>query len=49
MSYYSFLLELEQLDRITKIRELTLTKDDDNEGCMEASFTVSIFFRHGRS
>jgi type IV pilus assembly protein PilO len=49
MSYYSFLLELEQLDRITKIRELTLTKDDENEGCMEASFTVSIFFRHGRS
>ena len=30
-SYYSFLLELEQLDRITKIRELTLKKDAENK------------------
>ena len=46
-SYYSFLLELEQLDRITKIRELRLSKDSDREGHIKASFTVSIFFRQG--
>ena len=44
-SYYSFLLELEQLDRITKIRELSLRKDDDSQGQIKASFTVSIFFQ----
>jgi type IV pilus assembly protein PilO len=44
-SYYSFLLELEQLDRITKIRELNLKKDDDNQGQINASFVVSIFFQ----
>jgi len=44
-SYYSFLLELEQLDRITKIRELSLKKDDDSQGQIDASFVVSIFFQ----
>lgn len=44
-SYYSFLLELEQLDRIIKIRELTLRKSDEDEGHIEASFVISIFFR----
>lgn len=44
-SYYSFLLELEQLDRITKIRELSLNKDDDSQGQIDASFIISIFFQ----
>jgi type IV pilus assembly protein PilO len=44
-SYYSFLLELEQLDRITKIRELSLKKDDDSQGQIDASFVISIFFQ----
>ncbi len=44
-SYYSFLLELEQLDRITKIRELNLKKEDKTEGQINASFVVSIFFQ----
>jgi type IV pilus assembly protein PilO len=47
-SYYSFLLALEQLDRITKIRELTLKKKAKDEGQIEATFVVSIFFQ-GRS
>lgn len=44
-SYYSFLLELEQLDRITKIRELSLKKAEKEQGQVEVSFIVSIFFQ----
>ena len=44
-SYYSFLLELEKLDRITKIRELNLKKKSKYEGQAEATFVVSIFFQ----
>lgn len=44
-SYYSFLLELEKLDRITKIRELTLKKKANTEGETAATFVVSIFFQ----
>ena len=43
-SYYAFLLELEQLDRITKIRELELKKAE-KEGQTEATFVMSIFFQ----
>ncbi len=44
-SYYSFLLELEKLDRITKIRELSLKKKANAEGETAATFVVSIFFQ----
>ncbi len=44
-SYYSFLLELEKLDRITKIRELKLKKMPKSDGFAEADFVVSIFFQ----
>lgn len=44
-SYYAFLLELEKLDRITKIRELTLKKKSKYEGQTEAKFVMSIFFQ----
>ena len=44
-AFYSFLLELEQLDRITKIREITLSKDAKQQGQITASFVLSIFFQ----
>lgn len=44
-SYYSFLLELEKMDRITKIRSLTLRKKSHEEGHAVATFVVSIFFQ----
>ncbi len=44
-SYYSFLLDLEKLDRITKIRELSLKKMLNREGQIEATFVISIFFQ----
>jgi type IV pilus assembly protein PilO len=47
-SYYAFLLELERMDRITKIRELTLKKKDKSEGQTEATFVMSIFFMDPR-
>lgn len=45
-SYYSFLLSLEKLDRITKIREMIIKRDSDEEGAMSASFVISIFFQN---
>jgi hypothetical protein len=44
-SYYAFLLELEKLDRITKIRELSLEKTE-REGQTQAKFIMSIFFQN---
>ena len=48
-SYYQFLLELEKLPRITKIKQMRLEKDKANEGVMKAGFTLSIFFDSGSS
>ena len=45
-SFYSFLLELEKLPRIMKIRELKLRKHREYEGEISADFIVSIFFQH---
>ena len=41
-SFYSFLLELEQLPRIMKIHELRLSKLKDED--VTADFVVSVFF-----
>jgi type IV pilus assembly protein PilO len=45
-SFYSFLLELENLPRIMKIRELKLEKQKTDEGQIGADFIVSIFFQN---
>jgi len=45
-SFYTFLLELEKLPRIMKIRELQLDKELKNEGFVTADFIVSIFFQN---
>lgn len=42
--FYSFLLDLERLSRITRIPDMTLKKLSDAEGHMKATFTLSIFF-----
>jgi type IV pilus assembly protein PilO len=44
-SFYSFLLELEKLPRIMKIRELQVKKQTGHEGQITADFTVGIFFQ----
>lgn len=48
-SFYSFLLELEKLPRITRIRQLQLDKQKENEGQVIADFIVSIFFQQKTS
>jgi type IV pilus assembly protein PilO len=45
-SFYSFLLELEKLPRIMKIRELYLSKLDSEYQQIAANFVVSIFFQN---
>jgi len=45
-SFYAFLLELEKLPRIIKIRELKLAKETTDEGQVDADFIVSIFFQN---
>lgn len=45
--FYEFLLELEQLPRITRLPAMTLTKARNQEGNMEASVVLSIFFDGG--
>lgn len=44
-SFYAFLLELEKLPRVMKLRELRLTKQDNDEGDIAATFIFSIFFQ----
>jgi type IV pilus assembly protein PilO len=48
-SFYSFLLELEKLPRIMKLRELDLKKKSSFEGEISANFIVSIFFQNETS
>lgn len=44
-AYYEFLLDVERMPRITKIMEMNLEdKDKNNDGMMNACFTLSIFF-----
>ncbi len=43
-SFYTFLLDLEQLDRITRMPELNIEKEEKVDGMMQASFTLSIYF-----
>jgi Tfp pilus assembly protein PilO len=48
-SFYSFLLELEKLPRIMKIRRLELGKQAESEGQIAVDFIVSIFFQNKTS
>jgi type IV pilus assembly protein PilO len=45
-SFYSFMLELEKLPRIMKIREIKLDKQKDADGQVTADMVVSIFFQN---
>lgn len=44
-SFYSFLLELEKLPRIMKLRSLDLKKNNNIDGTIVADFTISVFFQ----
>ena len=42
--FYSFLLQLEKLSRITRVTNMKLEKIHERDGEMQASMTISIFF-----
>lgn len=44
-SFYGFMLDLENLERITRIPNLDIKRSDKEEGGMEAMFTLSIYFQ----
>jgi type IV pilus assembly protein PilO len=44
-SFYSFLLEMEKLPRIMKVRKLDLSKKNQLEGQISAKCVVSVFFQ----
>jgi len=43
--FNAFLVKLEQLPRITRMPDLKIGRVKDNNGHMEAAFTLSIYFR----
>lgn len=43
--FYEFLLDLEQLPRLTQIRDLNIKRVDQDPGAMTATFTLSIYFQ----
>lgn len=43
-SFYSFMLELEKLSRITRVPKMKLVKTKDDDGQMRAELVLSIFF-----
>src|SRR5690242_8100504 len=45
--FYSFLLQLEKLPRITRVTQMKLEKINDHDGQMQAQITLSIFFDPG--
>jgi type IV pilus assembly protein PilO len=45
-AFYAFLLELEKLPRIMKLRELKLQKLNDTDGQVGAEFILSVFFQN---
>jgi len=45
-SFYTFLVELEKLDRLTRLPDMHITRlDRDGDGALEAKFTLSIYFQ----
>jgi type IV pilus assembly protein PilO len=42
--FYNFLLDLEQLPRITRIPDLEITRSEQSDGEMKAKFTLSIYY-----
>lgn len=43
--FYQFLLELEQLPRITRMTDLNLKRAEEKDGDMESEFTLSVYYQ----
>ncbi|RMH26786.1 MAG: hypothetical protein D6693_06560 [Planctomycetota bacterium] len=46
--FYQFLLDLENLDRITRMPTVDIERSRDADGDMSAEFTLSIYFEKGQ-
>lgn len=42
--FYQFMLELEKLPRLTRVKKMNLSKINDHEGAMQADLTLSVYF-----
>ncbi|MDB5172533.1 MAG: hypothetical protein JWO87_3542 [Phycisphaerales bacterium] len=42
--FYAFLLELEKIPRLTRVKKMSLTKINDRDGEMQADLTLSVYF-----
>lgn len=42
--FYEFLLELERMERIIRLPDLTLERNDEDDGSMSAKFTLTVYF-----
>ncbi|MCB9838800.1 MAG: type 4a pilus biogenesis protein PilO [Phycisphaeraceae bacterium] len=47
-AFYTFLLEVERLDRITRLPDMVIKRSDKIDGMIEAEFTLSIYFEQGK-
>ncbi len=47
--FYQFLLELERFERLTRIHNLTMERQDDATGELAAAFDLSIYFESPES
>lgn len=43
--FYEFLRDLEQMPRLTRMKELNMKRRDDEDGSMDASFILSVYFQ----
>lgn len=43
--FYDFLLEIEQLARITRMTDLKIKRHSEQDGVMQATFTLSIYYQ----
>ncbi len=46
-SFYTFLVKLEKLDRLTRLPDMVIRRLDTEDGALEATFTLSIYFQPG--
>ena len=47
--FYNFLLDIEQMSRLTRIMELTMSRSTGDNGEMKATFILSVYFEPSRS
>jgi Tfp pilus assembly protein PilO len=47
--FYEFLLAIEKMERIMRLPDLTLERNDDDDGSMSAEFTLTVYFEDAAS